>query len=134
MVAQRLADLEDGAELVLADAPDASTAVCSTRNLIQVAPDRTQLADGTFKRYEFLLRQGGQGSQVGPHEHGHVRRRCHPARGSSLVEQQAILWPEPDVQTRTGRAFIRAASADIGSRRLTTMPRPYRGLDGPQLS
>src|ERR1700733_10253827 len=98
MVAERLADLEDGAELVLADAPDASTAVCSTRNLIQVAPDRTQLADGALQCDELVLRQWAQGTQMRPHENRHVGGRGHATCRRSLVQQQSVLRPQPDIQ------------------------------------
>src|SRR6185437_11835482 len=59
MVSQRLADLEDGPELVMADAADASTLVGCPSDLVQVAPDRSQLADATLKRYELLFWQRG---------------------------------------------------------------------------
>ena len=49
MVAEGLADLEDGSELVMADAPDASALIRSPGNLDSGCVPRTQLADGALE-------------------------------------------------------------------------------------
>src|SRR6266480_3953064 len=84
---QSFADLEDGPELVVAHAPDTSTAVGSARDLIEVAPDRTQLTYGLLQRDQFVVWQWSQGSQVRSHEHRHVRGRGHAPRRRALVQQ-----------------------------------------------
>jgi hypothetical protein len=46
MVTQRYADFEDAPELIVSYARNASAAIGSAGNLVEVAPDRAQLADG----------------------------------------------------------------------------------------
>ena len=114
MVTQRFADLEDGPELFMADARDASAAARCAGDLVEVAPDRTQLAYDLLQGDQLVLRQRFQRSKVGSEEHRRVRGRGHSPSRRTLVQQQAILLVQANVQARDRFAAPGALSRDHG--------------------
>lgn len=91
-------------------------------DLVQVAPDGSQLGDDAIERAQFVRRQGREIAQVGPHQHRDIRGGSHaPGRGT-FREQKLDIGSQPDVQARTttlpagalGVTGIRRAAAAEG--------------------
>jgi hypothetical protein len=56
-------------------------------DLIQVPPDRAELADGTFQSDELVFGQRRYSSQMRPHEHRYVGGACHATRRGPLTQE-----------------------------------------------
>lgn len=93
VVAEGPANLEDGPQLVMANAPAASALVRSSGNLIQVASHGAQLTDGTLERDQFILWQWGERAQVRSHKYGDVRGGGHTPGCRPLVQEYPVVWP-----------------------------------------
>jgi len=70
-------------------------------DLVQVAPDGSELGDDAIECAQFVRRQGREIAQVRPDQRRDIRGGCHaPGRGT-LLEQKLVIGSQPDVQART---------------------------------